>query len=96
MESAEALLTGRDARERTEAPTRRMIGLSVHLVRLLGTRVLRSVANAAAPVGCLSATEGYERCSARPMTHLDSSYTPALISSITRSRSQVTAESERV
>jgi hypothetical protein len=34
-----------------------MIGPSVHLVRLLDTRVFRSVASAGVPVGCLSAIE---------------------------------------
>jgi hypothetical protein len=61
MESADAWLTGRDAKERTRAPIRRMIGSSVQLVRLLGTRVLRSVAIATAVLaGCLSATGDYE------------------------------------
>ena len=61
MESADAWLTGRDARERTRAPSRRMTGPSVHLVRLLGTKVLRSVATATAVLaGCSSATGDYE------------------------------------
>ena len=46
--------------ERTRVPSVTMIGPSVHLVRLLDTRVVRSVASAAVPVGCLSATEDYE------------------------------------
>ena len=36
------------------------IGPSVHLVRLSDTRVLRSVASVAVPVGFLSATGDYE------------------------------------
>lgn len=61
MESADAWLTGRDARERTGVPSRRMIGPSVHLVRLLGAKVPRSAAGAGVRVGCLSAIEGCKR-----------------------------------
>jgi len=61
MGSADAWLTGRDARERTRAPSRRMIGLSVHPVQVQDTRVLHAVSIATALlVGCLSAKGDYE------------------------------------
>jgi hypothetical protein len=54
MGSACAWMARTDARERIRAPIT-MIGLSVYLVRLLGTMVLRSLGAAiAVPVACFS------------------------------------------
>ncbi len=49
-----AWLTGRCAREQIRAPLVTMTGPSVHIVRLLGTTVLRCAFGAVVLVGCLS------------------------------------------